>query len=64
MSDLFIFPARNVYEHGKPKVVGRERKLFTQLLKLKGEGRIPVLLIEGAFPEDVVKRHMLIGVEG
>ena len=63
VSDLFISLARNVYEHGKPKVEGRERKLFTQLLKLKGEGRIPVLLIEGAFPEDAVKRHTLIGVE-
>ena len=63
VSDLFISLARNVYEHGKPKEEGRERKLFTQLLKLKGEKRIPVLLIEGEFPNDVVKRHTLIGVE-
>ena len=63
VNDIFLSLSRNVYEHGKPKEEGRERKLFTQLLKLKGEKRIPVLLIEGEFPNDVVKRHTLIGVE-
>ena len=46
VSDLFISLTRNVYEHGEPKPEGRERKLFTQLLKTKGKRRIPVLLIE------------------
>ena len=63
INDLFISLSRNVYEHGEPKKEGRERRLFTQLLKLKGDGQIPVLLIEGKFPDDAVKRHTLIGVE-
>ena len=63
INDLFISLARNVYEHGEPKKEGKERRLFTQLLKLKGEKRVPVLIIEGPVPEDEVKRHTLIGVE-
>ncbi len=62
-SDLRSGLIRNVYEHGRPKPVGRERRLFTQLLKLKGENRIPVLLIEGSFPEGEIQRHTVIGVE-
>ncbi len=63
VTDLLSSLSRNVYQHGRPKPAGRERRLFTQLLKLKGENRIPVLLIEGAFPEDTIKRHTMIGVE-
>ncbi|NPA75405.1 MAG: hypothetical protein GXO25_04925, partial [Euryarchaeota archaeon] len=37
ISDIFSSLMRNVYEHGKPKPEGRERRLFTQLLKLKGD---------------------------
>ncbi len=63
INDMFISLSRNVYEHGEPKKEGRERRLFTQLLKLKGEKRIPILVIEGELPDDPVKRHTLIGVE-
>ena len=63
INDLFISLSRNVYEHGEPKKEGRERRLFTQLLKLKGEKRVPILVIEGELPDDPVKRHTLIGVE-
>ena len=63
IDDLFISLSRNVYEHGEPKKDGRERRLFTQLLKLKGEKRVPILVIEGELPDDSVKRHTLIGVE-
>ncbi len=64
ITDMISSILRNVYENGKPKSTGRSRRLFTQLLKLKGENRVPILLIEGELHNIAEsKRHMIIGVE-
>jgi len=42
----------NIYEDGKSKPAGEEE-----------EGRVPILLIEGPFPEDERARHTLAGVD-